>query len=130
MSEKVYGICGTNKCRKEVIAKDDLLIIEDSTGYMDANSVKTLSFSAASTIPNYNNGHNPESDGFAAYTVLSVQQTIPNNTDHWTDCINTNGNMPYPKVQYDYSSLSVYVYNDSEYSTGTIKCRVVLLKVK
>ncbi len=23
MSEKVYGICGTNKCRKEVIAKDE-----------------------------------------------------------------------------------------------------------
>lgn len=24
MSEKVYGICGTNKCRKEVIPKDGL----------------------------------------------------------------------------------------------------------
>lgn len=31
MSEKVYGICGTNKCRKEVVAKEDLLIIEISS---------------------------------------------------------------------------------------------------
>lgn len=26
MSEKVYGICGTNKCRKEVVAKENILI--------------------------------------------------------------------------------------------------------
>lgn len=27
MSEKVYGICGTNKCRKEVIAKEEIAIL-------------------------------------------------------------------------------------------------------
>ena len=130
MSEVVYGISAKGKGRKQVIAKDDLLIIEGSTGMIDAKSVRTISLSAANTIPNYDNGHNPNSDGFAAYSVVSVQQTIPNNTDHWTDCISIDKNIPYPKVIYNYFSLVVYVYNDSEYSTGEIKYRVVLLKVK
>lgn len=128
MSEKVYGISGKNKGRVEVIAKGDLLIIEGYDGDVPAKSVKGKTYSAGSTIPDYDGGNNPKKDGFAAYSVLSVQQSIPNNPEHWTDCLNTSG-IPYPKVQYNYSGLTVYISNDSAYGCE-IYYRVVLLKVK
>ena len=47
MSEKVYGICGTNKCRKEVIPKDGLkgmlparyefMVVTDAAGNFNYN---------------------------------------------------------------------------------------------
>lgn len=37
MGEKVYGICGTNKCRKEVVPKSDM-----PTLYMGKDNIKVL----------------------------------------------------------------------------------------
>ena len=42
MGEKVYGICGTNKCRKEVVAKENIQQLYSGLMYFEAQSDGTL----------------------------------------------------------------------------------------
>lgn len=43
MSEKVYGICGTNKCRKEVITKEEIAILTGEVTLISGNNADTQS---------------------------------------------------------------------------------------
>ena len=55
MSEKVYGICGTNKCRKEVIQKDNIAI-QTFTGtvYYDSDTNRYYSDGSVSFPKDFN----------------------------------------------------------------------------
>lgn len=53
MSEKVYGICGTNKCKREVIAKDNIIVMKEIIPQVSASmAAKKISFPDGITMQN------------------------------------------------------------------------------
>lgn len=51
MGEKVYGICGTNKCRKEVVPKENIQQLYSGLIYFEALSDGTLQAAAFLQLP-------------------------------------------------------------------------------
>lgn len=114
MSEKVYGICGTNKCRKEVVAKEDLLIIEISS--ISTDNVEIVSL--------------PDGWSFMNTSVISKMFVRSDDSKSGEEYPTTpNGDILNVSIQPDNSGNVVRIYFHTTHTDYlSVKCRLVLLK--
>ncbi len=114
MSEKVYGICGTNKCRKEVVAKEDLLIIEISS--ISTGNVEIVSL--------------PDGWSFMNTSVISKMFVRSDDSKSEEEYPTTpNGDILNVSIQPDNSGSVVRIYFRTTHTDYlSVKCRLVLLK--
>ena len=115
MSEKVYGICGTNKCRKEVVAKGEieknLLVVEIPS--IQSGVTKSIQLPDGWTFAN---------------TSLISKMFVRGDDAAYTENYYTMSNI---------DTLNVFIRNTNELlvyfkTTATnylsVKCRLILLK--
>lgn len=128
MAEKVYGIIGTNKCRKEVIPKTELLVLEKEISgsrlvNLTGNGFQQYFF-AKDYIPD-----EIASGGFDNYIVINVLQNW-SQTYWYPPILPANVHRHY---QMNGDKIIIQVINDDESGETerkTLSIRAVLLKVK
>lgn len=129
MSDKVYGVCGTNKCRREVIAKGDLLILEGTISNVSGKSGGNIAVHADAVLPTefLNDFH--RKNGFCLFTIISVEQQYTSNPTLWYSPYLVNNSDVCPYAAYSSDTMIVYVHNERS-STENINYRVTMLRIK
>lgn len=129
MSEKVYGICGTNKCRKEVIPKTELLVLEKEIAGSSLVNITQNGFPqyffAKDYIPD-----EIASGGFDNYIVINVSQKWYQNGYWYPPILPANIHRHY---RMNGDQIIIHAINDDESGETerkTLFIRAVLLKVK
>lgn len=114
MSEKVYGICETNKCRKEVVPKEDLLIIEISS--ISTGNVEIVRL--------------PDGWSFMNTSVISKMFVRSDDSKSEEEYPTTpNGDILNVSIQPDNSGSVARIYFRTTHTDYlSVKCRLVLLK--
>ena len=105
MSEKVYGICGTNKCRKEVVAKGEVYTKEETYSKGEIIPKENLVVLTGTTkisgigsrVITFNNIN------LSNYAILKVEQKVSGDicyTDYlYNENAKQSGSFPYAHVE-------------------------------
>lgn len=124
MSEKVYGISGTNKCRKEVIPKENILILKGHIEKVAKGQTATCKVSIPSNI-NLND-----------YIVLAAEQSMWLEHDYrnHVSAVNNTENIFYPIITKREDWIRIEVLNNANSTMDpngyvNIYYRIVLLKI-
>ena len=120
MSEKVYGICETNKCRKEVIPKDNIAIRTfTGTVHYDPNTKRYYSVGSAS----FPTGFNADNSILIGYKI----------NNEYTSCgeeVTGDRNESNCTIRLKHNGFISYTFNTTEKITdGDIQVTFVLLKI-
>lgn len=128
MSEKVYGIRGTNKCRKEVIPMENILVLlaEIPAFNNKTETVKYYSFQAE----HYLSAKEIEEGGFANYVVVNLEQQWQYDDYWYIPQLPANASKHYSVTA---DALTYCAINDDE--SGDVKpkalrIRAVLMKIQ
>lgn len=118
MSEKVYGICGTNKCRREVIPKSDTVDVL----FSGVRITKEL-ITQSEIIPKSDTG----------YYVKSVMYKSSSENNYWYWWPSSeleNGNILLSiRVGLNVAYLKAKIVGDASMSATTLDVRVILEKL-
>lgn len=155
MSEKVYGICGTNKCKREVYTKDQTYAKTEIYSKSETYSKKDIAFiqHTFSSVPE----NSTQSKEFALnsisslargshYIILGVMQkndsestlVSPNTWVQPSIMPNISNSIPYPRAEIvcdpmGYGSpdetLKISVGNPAGNAAGPISVRVAIMRI-
>lgn len=118
MSDKVYGICGTNKCRREVIPKSDTVDVLFS-GVRITRELITQS----QTIPKSDTG----------YCVKSVMYKLSSQDKYWywwpSSELENEHVLLSIRVGFSTAYLKAKIDGDTSLSATTLDVRVILEKL-
>nr|DAR83159.1 MAG TPA: hypothetical protein [Caudoviricetes sp.] len=118
MSEKVYGICGTNKCRREVIPKSDTVDVL----FSGVRITKEL-ITQSQLIP--------ESD--TSYYVKSVMYKLPSQNNYWywwpSSELENDHVLLSVRVGLNIAYLKAKIVGDASLTATTLDVRVILEKL-